>query len=104
MWAGSNATANRLRHNEECVLYSKESHQGGLIGFFLGLLSIVVLKHNNQKQLEVEKIYFTLQLIIVKGSQNRNYRNMEVKTKAETMEEQCLLSCSPWLAQTAFFC
>lgn len=39
-----------------------------------------------------------------KGSQGRNSRwSLEAEIEAESMEENCLLVCSPWLAQFASF-
>lgn len=54
-------------------------------------------KHDDPKQLGGRKSSFGLHfhiIIIVQGNQDRRSRNLEVGTKAEVIEELCLLACS----------
>lgn len=55
-----------------------------------------MLKCHDQKQLGEEFILPCTYESITKGRQGRS---LKTGTKADTMEERCLLSCSSWLAQ-----
>ena len=50
-----------------------------------------------------ERIYLSLLLIVSHGSMSTTGRDFDAGTKAETMEECCLLVCFPWLAQPTFY-
>jgi hypothetical protein len=57
-------------------------------------------KHHDQRHLGQERVYMgypSTSLSIIEGSQYRNSSR-----DLETMEDCCLLACSPWLAQLAF--
>jgi len=56
------------------------------------------------KQLGKEWVYSILiSQVIVQGSQGRTQGwNLEAEAEAEAMEKRCLLTCSLWLAQSAF--
>jgi hypothetical protein len=61
-------------------------------------VSMAVMKHHGQEQLEEERVYFTYTSTspsIIHRSWGRNSgRNLEAGTKSEAMEEFCLLACS----------
>lgn len=55
------------------------------------LLSITVIKKKKgPEKLDEERVYFSLQSIMM-GNQGRNYKQ---EPEADTMEEHCLLPCS----------
>lgn len=63
-------------------------------------------KHQHQKQLEEERIYFSCQLSGDSVSPREvraevHGSNPEAEAKAEATDECCLLAFSPWLAQPA---
>jgi hypothetical protein len=60
-------------------------------------VSIAMVKHHGQKQLEEERVISAHSLkSIIEGTQGRN---LDARTDVETMEESHLLVCSPWLTQ-----
>ena len=64
-------------------------------------------KHYDPKLLGEERVYFTHNSILTvhhhkkSGQEPTQGRDLE-GTDAEAMEGNCLLACSPWLAQPAF--
>lgn len=66
-------------------------------------VSIAMMKHPDQKQLEEERVSLGLHFSIRKSGQElKQGRNLKAGTDVEAMEECCLLACSSWLAQPAF--
>jgi hypothetical protein len=66
-----------------------------------------VIKQHSQKQFGEERVYFSLQFsdhspLEKEVKANTQGRTMEAGIEAEAMEECCLLTQSPWLAQPAF--
>ena len=73
-----------------------------LLCFFFFFFFVFFLKIMNKSNLEKELVYLansSRSLSIIGGSQGRN---LEVGTKAEAMEECCLLACTSWFVQPAF--
>lgn len=60
-------------------------------------VSVVLIKHHDQKQLLGEKGLFHLTAC------SQSSREVRAGTDPGAMEEYCLLVCSPWLAWFAFW-
>ena len=68
-------------------------------------ITTAVIKYNDQQQLGEEK-WFTLPIIVhhrrKSGQQLKQGRDLEAGADAEAWEDNCLLTCSIWLAQPTF--
>lgn len=61
-----------------------------------------LINHHDQKQLGEERVSFTSRPVRSPSS-GKSGQDLEAGPDAQASEECCLLSCSPGLAQTAFF-
>jgi len=59
-------------------------------------------KHHDQKLPGEEKVYFSYCLSLREVRAGTQDRDPEAGTEAETTQQHCLLTCSPWLTQFAF--
>jgi hypothetical protein len=61
-----------------------------------------MIKHHDQKHLTKGKVYFVFHLEVHNPGKSQD-RNVEAGADAEAVWKHCLLACSLWLAQPAFF-
>lgn len=75
---------------------------GFLVLVWFSIIEIKAWPTATQRRKRIDSSY-TLQYITRKVREETLGRNLDAGTEAEAMEAHCLLDCSLWLAQPAFF-
>lgn len=68
-------------------------------------VSIIMIKHHHQINLEEESVYFTFHLInpsLMEPRTETQSRTLDTATEAKSMEENCIVALLPWLTQFLF--